>query len=103
MLSHPIRAPARSQTKGAIYVRQRLSIREQLRRGNALSHLDYRAAPIAKTKCCASLEARGNGQHATRLVRTHHLRNLLGIADVVDLSREVLPPQCHAQQELHSG
>src|SRR6516162_5289980 len=61
------------------------------------------AAPIAKTECCASLEARGSGPHTTRLVRTHHLRNLLGLADVVDLGREVQPPQCHAQQELHSG
>src|SRR5712672_1831227 len=61
------------------------------------------AAPIAKTECCAGLEARGNGQHATRLVRTHHLRNLLGLADVIDLGREVQPPQCHAQQELHPG
>src|SRR4030088_2439646 len=34
------------------------------------------AAPIAKTECCAGLEARGNGQHATGLVRAHHLGNL---------------------------
>src|ERR1019366_9819702 len=40
------------------------------------------AAPIAKTECHAGLEARGNGQHTTRLVRTHYLRNLLGLADV---------------------
>ena len=55
------------------------------------------AAPIAKTECCAGLEARGDGQHTTRLVRTHHLRNLLGLADVIDLGREVQPPQCHAE------
>jgi hypothetical protein len=31
------------------------------------------------------------------------LRNLPGLADVVDLGRKVQPPQCHAQQELHSS
>src|SRR3981081_920063 len=50
------------------------------------------AAPITKTECHAGLEACGNGQHATRLVRTHYLRNLLGFADVIDLGREVQPP-----------
>src|ERR1700716_460537 len=61
------------------------------------------AASIAKTECRAGLEACGNGQHATRLVRTHHLRNLLGLADVIDIGRELQPPQCHAQQKLHPG
>src|SRR6516164_8723550 len=61
------------------------------------------AAPIAKTECHAGLEARGNGQHATRLVRTHHLRNLLRLADVINLGRELQPPQCHPQQEPHPG
>ena len=51
----------------------------------------------------AGLEACGNGQPATRLVGTHHLRNLLRLADVVDLGREVQPPQCHAQLEAHTG
>src|SRR5216684_2320130 len=61
------------------------------------------AAPIAKTECHAGLEARGNGQHATRLVRAHHLRNLLGLADVIDLGGKIQPPQRHAEQEPHSS
>jgi hypothetical protein len=61
------------------------------------------AAPMAKTECCAGPEARGNGQHATRLVRTHYLRNLPGLAAMINLGREVEPPQCHAQRELDPG
>src|SRR5712675_1192535 len=61
------------------------------------------AAPIAKTECHAGLEARGNGQHATRLVRAHHLRNLLGLADVIDLGGKIQPSQRHAEQEPHSS
>src|SRR5882757_7646011 len=61
------------------------------------------AAPIAETECCAGLEARGNGQHATRLARAHHLRNLLGLADVIDLGGKIQPSQRHAKQEPHSS
>src|SRR3984893_2083598 len=55
------------------------------------------AAAIAKTERDAGLEARGNSQHATRLVWTHHLRDLLGLAEVIDLGCKIQPPQRHAE------
>src|SRR5882762_2292700 len=61
------------------------------------------AATAAKAERHAGLEARGNGQHAPRLVRAHHLRNLLGLADVIDLGRKIQPPQRHAEQEPQPG
>src|SRR5271169_1545403 len=61
------------------------------------------AAAIAKAERHAGLEARGNGQQPTRLVRAHHLRNLLRLADVIDLGREVQPPQRHPEQEPQPG
>src|SRR6202045_4700003 len=61
------------------------------------------AAAIAKTERHAGLEARGNSQHATRLVWRHHLRNFLRLAEVINLGRKIQPPQRHAEQELYSG
>src|SRR5207344_2319567 len=61
------------------------------------------AAAIAEAQHDAGLEARRNRQQATRLVRTHHLWDLLGLAKVIDLGRKIQPPQRHAHQELHPG
>ena len=61
------------------------------------------AAAIAETEQHAGLEARGHGQQAPRLVRAHHLRYLLRLAEVIDLGGKIQSPQCHAQQEPHSG
>jgi hypothetical protein len=61
------------------------------------------AAPIAKTERHAGLEARGDGQQAARLVRAHHLRYLLRLAEMIDLGGKIQPPQRHAEQEPHSG
>jgi hypothetical protein len=61
------------------------------------------AATIAKAQHDARLEAGGNSQNATRLVRAHHLRNRLRLVQVIDLGRKVQPPQRHPQQELHPG
>jgi hypothetical protein len=61
------------------------------------------AAAIAETEQRAGLEARGNGQQAPRLVRAHHLRDLLGLTEVIDLGGKIQSPQRHAQQELYPG
>ena len=42
------------------------------------------AAAIAETEQHAGLEARGDRQQAPRLVRAHHLRDLLRLTDVID-------------------
>src|SRR5207344_853128 len=47
------------------------------------------AAAIAETEQHAGLEARGDGQQAPRLVRAHHQRDLLGLAEVIDLGGEI--------------
>src|SRR6516164_7397366 len=60
-------------------------------------------AAIAETEQKASLEAAGDGQQALRLIRTHHQRNLLRLAEVIDLGRKVQSPQCHAEQEPQPG
>jgi hypothetical protein len=57
------------------------------------------AAAIAQTKQGADLEIAGDGQQAPRLVRAHHQRYLLRLADVIDLGRKIQSPQCHAEQE----
>src|SRR5580704_10234518 len=61
------------------------------------------ATAIAETEQHANLEATGDGQQATCLVRAHHLRDLLRLAQVIDLGRKIQPPQRHAHQELHPG
>src|ERR1700680_1704901 len=60
-------------------------------------------AAIAEAQHDAGLEARRDRQQATRLVRTHHLWDLLGLAKVIDIGRKNQPPQRHARQELHPG
>src|SRR5262245_15332447 len=60
-------------------------------------------AAIAETEQKASLEAAGDGQQALRLIRTHHQRNLLRLAEVIDLGRKVQSPQRHAEQEPQPG
>jgi hypothetical protein len=59
------------------------------------------AAAIAETEQHASLEAAGDREQAARLVLAHHQRNLLRLAEMINLGRKVQPPQCHAEQELH--
>src|ERR1700693_6631655 len=61
------------------------------------------AAAISEAQNDAGLEARRDRQQATRLVRTYHLWDLLGLAKVIDLGRKIQPPQRHAHQELHPG
>ena len=41
-------------------------------------------AAIAEAEQHSGLEARGDGQQAPRLVRAHHLRDLLRLTDVID-------------------
>jgi len=59
------------------------------------------AAAIAEAQHDAGLEATGDSQQTTSLVRAHHLRDLLGLAQVIDLGNKIQPPQRHAHQELH--
>src|SRR5262245_58343365 len=61
------------------------------------------AGAIAETKQHAGLRIAGNRQQSLDLVRAHHQRNLLRRTDVINLSREVEPPQRHTQQEPHPG
>ncbi|WLA85749.1 hypothetical protein QNJ99_16915 [Bradyrhizobium elkanii] len=60
-------------------------------------------AAIAETEQKASLEAAGDREQALRLIRAHHQRNLLRLAEVIDLGRKVQPPQRHAEQEPQPG
>src|SRR5215471_7401296 len=61
------------------------------------------AAAVAETEQGADLEVAGDGEQATRLVRAHYLRDLLRLADVIDLGGKVQSPQCHAEQEPQPG
>src|SRR5258708_24227682 len=61
------------------------------------------AAAIAETKQRADLEVVGDGEQPPRLVRAHHQRDLLGLADVIDLGRKIQSPQRHAKQEPQPG
>src|ERR1700688_2229288 len=61
------------------------------------------AAAIAEAEQYAHLEAAGDREQAARLVLAHHQRNLLRLAEVINLGRKVRPPQCYAEQELHPG
>ena len=58
---------------------------------------------IAETEQHAGLQARGDGQQPPRLVRAHHLRDLLRLAEVIDLGGKIQSPQRHAEQEPHPG
>src|SRR6185437_15837301 len=60
-------------------------------------------AAITKTEHKASLEAAGDGQQPLRLIRTHHQRDLLRLAEVIDLGRKVQSAQRHAEQEPQPG
>src|SRR3984893_8226149 len=61
------------------------------------------AAAIAETEQHANLEATGDGQQATCLVRAHHHRNLLRFTQVIDLGGKIQSPQRHAEQEPQPG
>src|SRR5262245_50145668 len=58
---------------------------------------------IAETEQCADLEVAGDGQQAPRLILAHHQRNLLRLADVINLGGKIQSPQRHTQQELQPG
>src|SRR6266581_1045162 len=58
---------------------------------------------IAETEQCADLEVAGDGQQTPRLILAHHQRDLLRLADVINLGGQVQSPQRHAQQELQPG
>ena len=55
-------------------------------------------AAIAETEQDAGLEARGDGQQAPRLVRAHHLRNLLRLTQVIDRGSKIQSPQRHPER-----
>src|SRR3954447_11148384 len=57
------------------------------------------AAAIAETEQRAGLEARGHGQQAPRLVRAHHLRYLLRLAEVIDLCSSWASVKCRQSYE----
>src|SRR5947209_18762620 len=59
------------------------------------------AAAIAEAEQDADLEAAGDGKEPAHLVRAHHLRNLLGLAQVINLGSKIEPPQRHAEQKPH--
>src|SRR6185503_971236 len=61
------------------------------------------AATIAETKQRADLEVVDDGEQSPRLVRAHHQRDLLGLADVIDLGGKIQSPQRHAKQEPQPG
>jgi hypothetical protein len=61
------------------------------------------ATAIAEAEQDAGLETAGDSQEPAHLVRAHDLRNLLGLAQVIDLGSEVETPQRHPKQKPHSG
>jgi hypothetical protein len=61
------------------------------------------AAAIAEAEQDAHLQTTGYGEQPAHLIRAHHLRNLLGLAKVIDLGGQIEPPQRHAKQEPHPG
>ena len=61
------------------------------------------AAAIAEAEQHAGLEAAGDRQKAPCLILAHYQRDLLWLADVIDLGGQVQSPQRHAQQELQPG
>ena len=60
-------------------------------------------AAIAEAEQEAGLEAAGDGQQAPRLILAHHQRDLLRLAEVIDLGRKVQSAQRHAEQEPQPG
>src|SRR5262249_26967332 len=48
-------------------------------------------------------EAAGHGKQSLRLVWAHGERQLLRLFEVVDLGRQIVPPQRDAEQERHAG
>jgi hypothetical protein len=48
-------------------------------------------------------EAAGHGKQPLRLVGAHGERQLLRLLQLVDLGRQIVPPQRDAEQELHPG
>src|SRR5215468_757129 len=60
-------------------------------------------AAVADRQHRPGLQARRHRENALDLVWAQHDRHLLRLLDVVDLGREIVPPQCHFQEELHAG
>src|SRR5712671_5751260 len=60
-------------------------------------------AAIAEAEQEAGLEAAGDGQQAPRLILAHHQRDLLRLAEVIDLGGKIQSPQRHAKQEPQPG
>ena len=61
------------------------------------------AAAIAETEQHTGLEVAGDRQQALGLVRAHHQRDLLGLAQMIDLGGKIQSPQRHAEQEPQPG
>jgi hypothetical protein len=63
--------------------------------GSVVSHHLARAqtAAIGEAEEHANLQVRGDREQAPRLVRADHQRDLLRLANVVDLPGEIGPPQ----------
>src|SRR5215472_6063900 len=60
-------------------------------------------AAIDETEQGADLEVAGDDQQTPRLVRAHHQRYLLRLANVIDLARQIQSPQRHPEQEPQPG
>src|ERR1700730_17506254 len=76
---------------------------EQLFTGHGLVVAGTQAAAVAETEQNADLEVLGDGQQSPGLIRTHYLRNLLRLTQVIDLAGKIQSPQRHAKQEPQSG
>jgi hypothetical protein len=76
----------------------------------AVDMLDLEPHDLARTQSGAIAKAQqqtvperaGHRQQAFRLVLIEDHRNLLRLLDVVDLEREIVPPQRHAEQEAQA-
>src|SRR5262249_10597397 len=62
-----------------------------------------KAAAIAQREHHLIPEAAGHGKQSLGLVWAHGERQLLRLFEVVDLGRQIVPPQRDAEQEPHAG
>jgi hypothetical protein len=61
------------------------------------------AAAIGQAEQHANLEGLGDREQAFGLVGADHQRDLLGLAEVIDVGGKVQSPECHPEQEPQPG
>jgi hypothetical protein len=97
-------APPAGRTKGPAREFSMPTFREDTTPDDKPDHFaGPQAAAIAEAEQEAGLETARDGQQPLCLIPAHHQRNLLGLAEVIDLGGKVQSPQRHAEQEPQPG